>query len=108
MMRRSGPFRMPVLSAAVGGAGAIAGRTVLSRALLIKYRRDVRSLNEGDYRPLLSAYAENAVLRFNQGNHRWAGEHRGRGEIERFLQNFVAAGLKGEVRELFAFGPPWR
>jgi ketosteroid isomerase-like protein len=107
-MRRSGPFRMPVVFAAVGSACAIAGRSVLSRVLLIKFQRDVRALNEGDYRPLLSAYAKNAVLRFNDGDHRWAGDHRGRPEIERFLQNFVAAGLKGELRELFAFGPPWR
>jgi len=26
----------------------------------------------------------------------------------RFLQNFVAAGIQGEVRELFIAGPPWR
>ena len=36
------------------------------------------------------------------------GEHRGKAAIDRFLQNFVGAGLRGELRELFVSGPLWR
>jgi ketosteroid isomerase-like protein len=47
------------------------------------------------------------VLRFNDGPHRWAGEHRGRAAIEDFLKEFVAAGLQGRIRQLWTAGPPW-
>jgi hypothetical protein len=78
----------------------------MARVLLIKLRRDVRALNAGDVQPVLSNYAEHAVLRFNDGEHRWAGEHRGNAAIARFLENFVAAGLQGDVTELFIAGRP--
>ena len=94
---------------AIAGAGAaVAARTAMARVLLIKLRRNVRALNAGDVQPVLSNYAEHAVLRFNEGEHRWAGEHRGKAAIARFLENFVAAGLQGDVTELFIAGPPWR
>ena len=48
----------------LGAGAAIAGRAVAARLILLKLRRDVRRLNEGDYRGLLSGYAEDAVLRF--------------------------------------------
>jgi ketosteroid isomerase-like protein len=88
--------------------GAILARTLLARLVLVKLRRDVRALSAGDYRPILSSFARHAVLCFNDGEHRWAGEHRGRAAIERFLQDFVAAGIEGEITELFFAGPPWR
>ncbi|HSZ14570.1 MAG TPA: nuclear transport factor 2 family protein [Solirubrobacteraceae bacterium] len=91
------------------GAGlALIARPLLARALLLKIRRDVRALNSGDIEPLLSGYAHDAVMRFNDGEHRWAGEHRGRDAIGRFLQSFVDAGLQGHVSELFVAGAPWR
>jgi ketosteroid isomerase-like protein len=93
---------------AAGVAAAIAARAALKRGLLLKFRRDVRALNAGDYRPLLAAFAEDATLSFNDGPHRWAGEHRGKAAIERFLADFVAAGIEGEITELFVAGPPWR
>ena len=98
-------------ASALVGAGAVAAlgaRDLLRRGVLVKLRRDVRALNAGDYRPLLAGFAPQATLRFAEGDHRWAGEHRGREAIERFLQDFVAAGLQGEVRELTIAGPPWR
>ncbi len=95
-------------TASLAAGGALASRALLSRVLLVKLRHDVRALNAGDYQPLLSAYAEDAVLRFNEGEHRWAGEHRGKPAIERFLRNFVAAGLRGEITELFLAGALWR
>lgn len=81
---------------------------MLSYVLLAKLRGDLHALNAGDYRPLLASYAEDAVLRFHEGDHRWSGEHRGKQAIERFLRNFTAAGLQGEVRQLLVAGPPWR
>lgn len=85
---------LPVLA---GVAAAGLGRAALHRALLAKFRRDVRRLNGGDYRGLLSSYAPDAVLVFNEGDHRWSGEHRGRDAIEAFLKDFVAAGIQGEI-----------
>jgi hypothetical protein len=46
---------------------------------------------------LLRGYADDAVLHFNDGPHRWSGEHRGKAAIERFLRDFVGAGLQGEI-----------
>ena len=91
----------------LGAGAAIAGRSVATRLILLKLRRDVRRLNEGDYRPLLSGYADDAVLRFNEGPHRWSGEHRGKPAIERFLRNFAGARLEGELRAVWISGPPW-
>lgn len=95
-------------AAGLGAAAALGGRALVARLLLAKFRRHVRDLNAGDYRPLLANYGADAVLRFNEGDHRWAGEHRGKPAIERFLQDFVAAGLEGEITEVAMTGPPWR
>jgi ketosteroid isomerase-like protein len=102
------PTRIAPLSLALGALAAVLGRGLFIRLVLLKLRRDVRALNAGDYGPLLAGYAEDAVLRFNEGAHRWAGEHRGRPAIERFLRDFVGAGLTGEITELYLAGPPWR
>ncbi len=95
-------------AAAIGACITTAMNTLLRRAVLVKLRRDIRALNAGDYRPVLSGFAENAVLRFNEGEHRWSGEHRGREAIARFLRNYVAARMQGEIRELHLSGPLWR
>jgi ketosteroid isomerase-like protein len=87
---------------------ALAARGLMVRLLRAKLNRDVDALNRGDYGPVLANFAPDAVLHFNEGDHRWAGEHRGKGEIERFLRNFVAAGLRGQINELAVAGPPWR
>jgi ketosteroid isomerase-like protein len=91
----------------LGIAAAAGGRALMHRLLLRQLARNVAALNAGDYRPLLSNYADDAVLRFNDGPHRWPGDHRGREEIERFLQEFVGAGLQGEVKQLWTSGAPW-
>jgi len=101
--------RATIACVAIAGAGgAIAARALLVRALLVKLRHDVRALNAGDFQPVLSNYAGDAVLQFNEGEHRWAGEHRGTAAIGRFLQNFVGAGLQGDISELLIAGAPWR
>ena len=98
----------PLALLSAGATAAFGSRTLLHRLLLGGFRRDVRALNAGDHRSLLKGYAEDAVLVFNEGAHRWSGEHRGRAAIDRFLRNFVGAGLQGEIGELFVAGPPWR
>ena len=70
-------------------------------------RRNVRALAQGDIEPLLSGYADDAVLVF-PGESSWSGEHRGKTAIEAFLRRFVDVGLKGEVHEILVNGPPWR
>jgi ketosteroid isomerase-like protein len=100
--------RAALPAALAAGALALTARALVTRVLLFKLRRDVRALNRGDIEPLLSSYAPDAVLRFNEGEHRWAGEHRGKHAIALFLQSFVDAGLSGQVTELFVGGTPWR
>ena len=96
------------LAALAGLAAGLALRPLLRRILIVRLGRDIARINEGDYRPFLSAYAEDAVLHFNDGPHRWAGDHHGKAGIERFLRDFVAAGLKVELKDLWLSGPPWR
>ena len=91
----------------VGAGAAIAGRAVLPHLILLKLRRDMRRLNAGDYRPVLAGYADDAVLHFNEGPHRWSGDYRGKRAVERFLREFVGAGLTGDVRAVWIGGPPW-
>ncbi len=90
-----------------GAISVIAARALLLRALLAKFRRDVAALNVGEHRSVLAGHSDDAVLRFNDGPHRWAGEHRGKAAIDRFLRGFIAAGLKGEIRTLWISGAPW-
>lgn len=98
----------PAAALVAGCAATIAARAALPYVALAKFRRDLRALNAGDHRPLLANYAEDAVLRFHEGPHRWSGEHRGKPAIERFLRDFTAAGLQGEIHEVFVTGPLWR
>ncbi len=92
----------------IGLVVALSSRALLIRLLKVKFNRDVGKLNAGDYAPLLRSYRDDAVLHFNDGEHRWAGEHHGKAAIERFLQDFVKAGVQGEISEVFIGGPPWR
>lgn len=96
--------RIPVLA---GAAFAVAARAALRQALLAKFRADVAKLNAGDHTSLLAAYADDAVLRFNPGDHRWAGDHRGKAAIDRFLRDLTRAGLQGEIKDVWLGGPPW-
>lgn len=92
---------------AVGALLAIGARSLMNTLLLEKFRADVRTLNSGDYSGLLASYADDAVLAFNDGPHRWAGEHRGKEAIEVFLRDFTGAGLQGELLQIWTSGPPW-
>jgi ketosteroid isomerase-like protein len=90
-----------------GAALAITGRALLPQLLRVKFERDVKRLNAGDHSTLLEAYADDAVLHFNDGDHRWAGNWVGKASIDRFLQNFTAAKVQGEIKQLAVSGPPW-
>jgi ketosteroid isomerase-like protein len=98
---------MDLWCTSVGIALGIGARAALPRALELKFARDVKKLNAGDYKPLLSAYADDFVLRFHDGNHRWAGEWRGRAGMEAFLQNFTAARIHGDIKSIAVSGPLW-
>jgi len=50
-------------------------------------------LREGDYRPLLRLDARDIRFRF-PGDSSWATEIDNRDDLERWLQRFVATGLK--------------
>lgn len=111
---RAGPFENRVMSLLVGILIGIVLVVVLRiafvRALLFKLRRDVAALNAGDHRPLLSGFAHDAVLVFNDTVPRWAGDggnHVGREAIGRFLEDFVSYGIKGEILEGWIGGWPW-
>ena len=92
---------------AAGAIGAFGLRALVVRGMLFAFRRDAAKLNGGDYTPLLARYADDAVLSFPAGDHRWAGEHRGKAAIEGFLRDFTEAGLHGELVDLAIAGPPW-
>ena len=98
---------MHTKSVVAGGALAVAGRALIPRLLLVKFGGDVEKLNAGDHSTLLGAYADNAVLRFNDGDHRWAGDWAGKANIDRFLRNLTAAKVQGEIKQIAISGPPW-
>jgi ketosteroid isomerase-like protein len=91
----------------IAAAGTVAARAALPHVLRLKLRHDLARLNAGDHRALLAGFADDAVLHFHRGAHRWSGSHVGKGAIERFLQDFVAAGLHGELVRIWISGPPW-
>ncbi len=91
----------------LGFSLATAARMLIPQLLLRKFARDVRRLNAGDYSSLLAAYADHFVLHFNEGDHRWSGDWVGKAGMERFLQNFTAAHIQGEIRQIAISGPPW-
>jgi ketosteroid isomerase-like protein len=91
----------------LGFSVATAGRALVPRLLLLKFARDVKRLNAGDYSSLLAAYGDGFVLHFNEGAHRWSGDWVGKTGMERFLQNFTAARIQGTIRQVAISGPPW-
>jgi|FLYL01.1.fsa_nt_gi ketosteroid isomerase-like protein len=69
-------------------------------------RRSIQRLNEGDSGPLLATYADDATIVF-PGTSSWAGEYKGKSEIERFFQRFIATGLQIEPHQIVVSGAPW-
>ncbi|GAA4806642.1 hypothetical protein GCM10023200_50350 [Actinomycetospora chlora] len=91
----------------IGIAAGLGTRALLPVALRARFARDVTRLNAGDPSTLLAAYADDAVLHFPRGDHRFSGPWRGKPAIERFLRAFVAARVQGTIREIAVSGPPW-
>lgn len=91
-----------------GAVVATAARSLLPVLLKARFRPDVARLNAGDHAPLLKAYSEDAVLHFNDGDHRWAGDWVGHAGIERFLRLFTGAKVQGEVKQIVVSGAPWK
>jgi ketosteroid isomerase-like protein len=98
---------MRIVTLSVGGVLALAARAALPRLLLLRFSPAVSKLNAGDHTALLDAYTEDFVLHFNEGPHRWSGEWVGKAGMDRFLQNFTAAGIQGEIRQIATSGPLW-
>lgn len=87
-----------------------------ARALI---RRNIRLLNEGRYEPALAMFAPDAELTF-PGQNTWSRQHRvprngraadvthrGKREIEAFLQRYVELGIQMEIEDILVNGPPW-
>ena len=91
----------------LGACLATAGRALVPRLLLVGFGRDVVKLNAGDHTSLLAADADDFVLHFNEGDHRWSGDWIGKSGMDRFLQNFIAAKIQGEIGQIAISGPPW-
>jgi ketosteroid isomerase-like protein len=98
---------MKIVSFLVGAALALAARAALPRLLLLRFSPGVSKLNAGDHTALLAAYAEDFVLHFNEGPHRWSGDWVGKAGMDLFLQNFIAAGIQGEIGQISTSGPLW-
>lgn len=96
-----------VIGILIGLALLVVLRLALKQALLIKLRRDVAALNAGDHRPLLAGYAQDAVLAFTEGPHRWSGTYTGKDAIGEFLATFVRCGIKGDIVDIWLAGWPW-
>jgi ketosteroid isomerase-like protein len=82
-------------------------------------RRNIAQLNEGRYGPVLAMFADDATLTF-PGDNSWSRQqrppqpgrsayptHRGRAEIEQFLQRYVDHGIQMVVEDVLVNGPPW-
>ena len=63
-------------------------------------------LNAGDIRPLLWTYAPDAHLVF-PGKSSFAGDHRGKREIEAWLRRFAGLGPTFVLHDVAVAGPPW-
>jgi ketosteroid isomerase-like protein len=98
---------MKLRNVLVGAALAFAARAAFPRLLLLKFSATVKALNAGDYKPLLANYADDFVLHFHDGPHRWRGDWVGKESFEAFMQNFTAAGIQGELLSIATSGPLW-
>jgi ketosteroid isomerase-like protein len=97
----SGIGRAVALGAALGALPALYGW-----AVTFMLRRKLNQLEVGDVRPLFGIYAEDVRLVLS-GRHSWAGDYRGKDEVERWMRRFVRVGVQLEPHEMLVTGPPW-
>jgi len=92
---------------------------VYKAAIRMMIRRNIRLLNRGRHQPALAMFAADATLTF-PGDNTWSRQnrlpergrhacatHRGRAEIEAFLQRYVEHGIQMQVEDVLVNGPPW-
>ncbi|MGP4003746.1 nuclear transport factor 2 family protein [Streptomyces sp. 8N706] len=100
---------MPVRSrtaVAVAAAAGVALPALYGAAVGAMVRYNARRLGEGDLEPQLRAYADDVRFVF-PGRSSWAGEFRGKREVEKWLRRFVDVGLKIEFDDVLVSGAPW-
>jgi ketosteroid isomerase-like protein len=68
--------------------------------------RNMARLRDGDVGPTLRMEAKDVRFRF-PGQNSWAGEIRGKDEIERWLQRFARVGIQIFPDEVVVKGFPW-
>jgi ketosteroid isomerase-like protein len=66
----------------------------------------MKRLRAGDVRLLLWLDAPDVTLTF-PGQNSWSGRHKGKEEVARWLQRFIASGIETYADEVIATGPPW-
>jgi ketosteroid isomerase-like protein len=66
----------------------------------------VGRVNAGDVSTIVRMFADDAVLAF-PGTSSFAGEHRGRDEIESWFSRFLALRPNLMVHDVAVAGPPW-
>jgi hypothetical protein len=98
---------MKLRNVLLGVALGLAARAALPRILLLKFAPAVKQLNAGDHTALLDSYADDFVLHFHDGPHRWRGDWIGKAGMDAFLRNFTAAGVQGEIVGIATSGPLW-
>lgn len=98
---------MKLRSMLLGAVLALAARAALPRLLMLRFAPSVDRLNAGDHQPLLDAYADDFVLHFHRGPHRWSGDWVGKAGMDAFLRMFTAAGIQGEIKGMATSGPLW-
>ena len=69
-------------------------------------RNVLRRREEGDLGPLLSTLADDVHFVF-PGDSSWAGDFRGKNELEPWLRRFAEVGLRVEVQKIDVTGWPW-
>ena len=82
-------------------------------------RRSIAKMNSGNYGAALKMFADDATLSF-PGDNTWSNQHRrtqlgretfathrGRNEIEAFLQRYAREHIHMVVEDILVNGPPW-
>jgi ketosteroid isomerase-like protein len=68
--------------------------------------RGYAHLNDGDPSLLLRLDADDIHFRF-PGENSWAGELRGKDEVEQWLKRMISTGLQHSPEQVVVQGPPW-
>jgi ketosteroid isomerase-like protein len=69
--------------------------------------RNMRAASVGDIGPTLKLDAKDVRFRF-PGDNSWAGELRGKDQVERWLRRFAEVGIQISPDEVVLKGFPWR